>query len=337
MSDEQASPEPKPRPLSKAKVVAPAKAAAPVKTAAPAKVSPPAKPQEKAPTLPAPKKRRLSTWAKVKWLFVLLLLLSYVGYRVVRDCGEWGGKQLVTEYVALDDENLSPAGPLRIAFVADTHNNPTMMQWAVAIIKYHQPDIIFFGGDLLNAQDRFRRTRWIIQVFKDMAEIAPTYAVLGNHDTERLADVERVFKKANIPILRNEAITWTTPAGKQVRIIGLGDWNEYDEDPEACMKAVGEEELPVILLSHDPESRWLLRQYDWDLMLAGHTHGGQLGDPRTGELISFRSSMPGGLYDFEGNRKVYVTRGVGAFMNMRFFCPPEVTIIDIKPSPQSGE
>lgn len=310
---------PKPRPL----VTAKPKAAAP-------QAKPAAHKEEKA--APAkPQKRRLSTWAKFKWLLLFLALLGIISYKVLSDYGEWGAKQLVTEYVSLDAANLSEIGPLRIAFIADTHNNPAMTARAVAEIKKHEPDIIFFGGDLLNAHEQFKRTRWIIQSFKKLAEIAPTYAVLGNHDTEKIEPTLRVFKKAKITLLRNEAITWTTPSGKQVRIIGLGDWNEYDEDPEACMKGIGEEELPVILLSHDPESRWLLRQYDWDLMLAGHTHGGQLGNPYTGELISFRSSMPGGLYDFEGKRKVYVTRGVGAIMNMRFFSPPEVTIIDIVP------
>ena len=70
------------------------------------------------------------------------------------------------------------------------------------------------------------------------------------------------------------------------------------------MRPIGQETHPVLLLSHDPESRWRLRRFDWDLMLSGHTHGGQAGNPFTGDFISFRSSTPAGLYEFEGNRRV---------------------------------
>ena len=96
------------------------------------------------------------------------------------------------------------------------------------------------------------------------------------------------------------------------------------------MKAQNGESAPVLLLSHDPESRWLLQHYDWDIMLSGHTHGGQIGNPFTGESISFRSSMPAGLFSFGNNRRIFVTRGVGAIYNIRFFSPPEVNIIEQK-------
>lgn len=91
------------------------------------------------------------------------------------------------------------------------------------------------------------------------------------------------------------------------------------------------DDVPVLLLSHDPESRELLADYHWHLMLSGHTHGGQLGVPFTEprRFISLRSDMPAGLYSFDRGRRIFVTRGVGSTMGMRFFCPPEVNIIDI--------
>ena len=85
--------------------------------------------------------------------------------------------------------------------------------------------------------------------------------------------------------------------------------------------------LPVLLISHDPESRWHLREYDWDLMLSGHNHGGQIGIPFTEKYISLRSSMPAGAYEFEDGKHVFVSRGVGSIWNMRFFCPPEINIL----------
>ena len=63
-------------------------------------------------------------------------------------------------------------------------------------------------------------------------------------------------------------------------------------------------------------------------MLAGHTHGGQLGNPFTGSCISFRSDMPGGTYE-ENGRRIFVTRGVGSIYDMRFFCPPEMNFVEV--------
>lgn len=243
--------------------------------------------------------------------------------------GAWGAGRLECNTISYPAEVLPNAGPLRIAFFADVHNNRGLFDESVKKIVAAKPDLIVFGGDLIISYERFMRTRWAVEGFRKLAATAPVYAVLGNQDYEKQEQVERVLATAGVTLLRNEGADWQTPAGTTLRIIGLGDYNEGDEAPQRCMSRAGEEEKPVLLLSHDPESRWLLRSYDWDFMLSGHTHGGQLGIPFTGRCLSFRSSMPAGKFDFEGNRRVFVTRGVGAIFNMRFFSPPEVDIIDI--------
>lgn len=266
---------------------------------------------------------RFRTW-------FILILLSIICCQGVKFYGKWSAEQLECNRIQLPASALPGAGPLRIAFFSDLHNNPQLFEKAIEHIAAAKPDLIIFGGDMVMAEERFRRTRWAIEGLRKLRSIAPTYAILGNHDYEKQEQVERVFAAAGVPILRNQAIDWSTPSGSTLRIIGLGDWNEADDTPASCMRPAGQEPQPVLLLSHDPESRWLLRRYDWDLMLSGHTHGGQIGNPFTGEFISFRSSMPAGLFPFEGNRCVFVTRGVGAILHMRFFCPPEVNIIEVK-------
>ena len=264
---------------------------------------------------------------RCRYTLLSLCLLGGLGIRVF---GEYSAQQLQCSMITLPPDTLSGAGPLKIAFFSDVHANQELFEQAVERIIKSQPDLILFGGDLITATERFRRSRWAVNGFRRLSATAPCYAVLGNHDYEKQEQVERVMTTAGVRILRNEAICWKTPANTQLRIIGLGDYNEGDEAPESCMKKRNEEALPVLLLSHDPESRWLLRSYDWDLMLSGHTHGGQIGNPFTGNPISFRSSMPAGLFEFENGRRVFVTRGVGAILNMRFFCRPEICIIEQK-------
>ena len=242
--------------------------------------------------------------------------------------GLWAGS-LECNTTALPAEALPGTGPLRIALVTDLHNNPQQFGKVVELLRAAKPDLIVFGGDLVSAHERFMRTRWAVNGFRNLTEIAPTFAILGNHDYEKQEQVERVYATAGVTLLRNQAIDWRTPSGGNLRIVGLGDWNEGDEAPERCLPPAGQESTPVLLLSHDPESRWLLREYDWDLMLSGHNHGGQLGIPFTEQYLSFRSSMPAGLFDFEGGRRVLVSRGVGSILDMRFFCMPEVNIIEL--------
>lgn len=265
-------------------------------------------------------------------LLVLLVLLAlcYAGAKLF---GSWGAAQLECNRVQLPAGSLPGAGPLRIVVLSDVHNDPLLLNECIKHISAAQPDLIILAGDYVTANERFMRTRWVVSGLRRLRSMAPTFAILGNHDYEKLEQVERVFATAGVPILRNRALDWATPSGGTLRIIGLGDWNEGDEAPATCMLPTGQEQHPVLLLSHDPESRWLLRDYDWDLMLSGHTHGGQIGNPFTGEFISFRSSMPAGLFDFEGGRRVFVTRGVGSILSMRFFCNPELNILEVNSAP----
>lgn len=264
-----------------------------------------------------------------RWIWLAAALI--VAYQGVKYFGRWGAEQLECNVAELPAETLPGAGPLRIAFISDVHNNRGMLDEAIGMIEAAKPDLIIFGGDFIAVDERIMRTRKHMDLLRRLKEIAPTYGILGNMDYERLEQVTRIFATAGVPLLRNQAVDWTAPSGKTIRIIGLGEWNEGDEAPDACMKPTGQEELPVLLLSHDPESRHLLDAYDWDLMLSGHVHGGQIGIPFTRHFISFRSDMVSGCYPYGENRHVFVTRGVGATWGMRYFCPPEVSIIDIKP------
>ncbi len=267
---------------------------------------------------------------KLFWFFVLFCALCFYG---VRYYGQWEARQLEISYLELPAEQLAPVGMMRIAFLADVHENRELLADAIEEIADAKPDLIVFGGDLVMVGQRMKRTRQLIGMFKELSAIAPTYAILGNQDMERLPEVMRVLDEAGIRTLRNERLDWKTPHGSTLTIIGLGEWNEGDMKPELCMRPLGAEQHPVLLLSHDPESRHQLREYDWDLMLAGHTHGGQLGNPLTGEYISFRSDMPAGLYydEEKQDKRIFVTRGIGSTFGMRFFCRPELNIIDILP------
>lgn len=256
------------------------------------------------------------------FLAQLLLAVAYFGY--------WGADRFEVKHAELPADTLKGAGTLKIAFFSDLHSRKDHFETVVEEVEKAKPDLIIFGGDFVWALGRFGHTRWAVEGLKKLCAVAPVYAMLGNQDYEILPQVERIFATAGVTLLRNQAMDWTAPNGTVLRIVGLGDWTEGDENPAVCLSEGDNEEKPVLLLSHDPESRHLLGDYDWDLMLSGHTHGGQLGIPFTEKYICFRSDMPCGLYPYDRNRRIYVSKGIGGSMNMRFFCTPELVILEQK-------
>ena len=87
---------------------------------------------------------------------------------------------------------------------------------------------------------------------------------------------------------------------------------------------------PAILLAHNPDTKDVLADRPWDLMLSGHTHGGQVVLPIVGErFVPMRDKrFIAGLKQWNG-RQVYVTRGVGNIDGVRVNCRPEVAILDL--------
>ncbi len=267
-----------------------------------------------------------------RWLhrYVLFFLLLVAAFWCARLFGGWSAEQLEFHHYKLPQEALPGAGALHIALISDVHGDKELLELCAERVEQEKPDLIVLGGDLVLCSEVLMRSRGMVKSLARLRAVAPTYAILGNHDDEKLGQVERVLATAGIPLLRNEAIDWQTPSGATLRLVGLGDWNEADESPAGCLPRRGQMQAPVLLLSHDPESRHVLHEndYDWHLMLSGHTHGGQLGLPFTHTPICFRSDMPAGHYTEHGRHHI-VTRGVGSIYNMRFFCPPEMLFIHV--------
>ena len=86
----------------------------------------------------------------------------------------------------------------------------------------------------------------------------------------------------------------------------------------------------ILLLSHNPDSKDVLQNHPWDLMLCGHTHGGQVVFPFAGPCYAPVADLRfvAGLHDWNG-RQIYTPRGVGNLGSVRFRCRPEVTVLQI--------
>ena len=108
-------------------------------------------------------------------------------------------------------------------------------------------------------------------------------------------------------------------------------WSGYPDPESAFANSRRPGTETTIVLAHNPDSKDLIGRYPWQLMLSGHTHGGQISIPLLGAPyvpVKDRRYIAG-LNPWK-DRLIYTTRGVGSIYGTRFSCRPEVSILDLK-------
>jgi predicted MPP superfamily phosphohydrolase len=163
------------------------------------------------------------------------------------------------------------------------------------------------------------------------------FGVLGNHDfwsgpvvAEKITDG---LESIGIKILRNEAVS-ITKGPEKVYLLGVDDYWEGSYSLTGAIKNVPQDSCRI-LLSHNPDVNEDidLSKRRLDLIIAGHTHGGQLVLPFLGAPYlpsPFGQKYRAGLVT-DGNRKTYVSRGLGLFfVPLRLNCPPDVSLLVLR-------
>ena len=249
----------------------------------------------------------------------------------------WNRQRLVTEQVEVRVRNLGPAfDGYRIAFFSDLHLSPLVPVWwlerAVQAALALDADLIAMGGDFMDDDAHFIPR--LADILRPLRARDGVVGVLGNHDHYVGAHgVRTQLAKAGVLELFNDSIALVR-GGDRLQVGGVGDL-ENDVIDFARVFAGAAPEVPRVVLSHDPDvlAYWP-DAVRLDLMLSGHTHGGQaflpvIGPPYVPSQFGFR--YLGGKYR-EGPRQLYVSRGVGASgVPFRWRCPPELTHLVLRP------
>jgi uncharacterized protein len=232
---------------------------------------------------------------------------------------------------------------LTIAQISDFHyaeyTEPFFIRQVVEHVNRLQPDIVALTGDFIttgfwSAQDTLRFAGECAEILGHL-ESPVRYAVLGNHDCAvklYWTAVTEALEAHGIPVLENRSVPHERD-GARLWIAGAGDALchdlKLDEAIPAAVRANGE---PVILLAHEPDILPEVVSHNVDLMLSGHTHGGQVRFPFVPALFlpPLGKNYPEGLYRL-GPTQLYVNRGIGTVnLPFRFNCPPEITLITLE-------
>jgi predicted MPP superfamily phosphohydrolase len=215
---------------------------------------------------------------------------------------------------------LAKAAPRhRFVHFTDIHfkGDVDYLRRVVATINGLKPDFACFTGDLIE------EARHFAVAVEELAKLTcPLYAIPGNHDHWSEVDLGPLAE-----LCRKTGGDWLVD--RQVKLAGTGTVvsgvDRMNRLPTPILGATN------ILLLHYPGWADTLPHQGWDLILSGHTHGGQVRLPFIGALItpfdSGRYEM--GLYDTPSG-PMYVSAGIGEFyFRIRFRCRPEITVVEI--------
>ncbi len=233
---------------------------------------------------------------------------------------------------------------LRIAQVSDIHydeyTEPYFVREVVGRINALNPDIVVLTGDfvtegLLPDHVSARLSYPCAEILGDI-QCPHRFASLGNHDAlVGWPVVVDALKVHGIPTLVNSYLPFERD-GNRLWLAGLRSSLEDSPDLNKAVPRQAAPDEPVILLAHEPDyANHVVAHGGVDLMLSGHTHGGQVRLPFLGTP---RHMLPhGGRRFVEGYFKVgplqlYVNRGIGTVkLPVRFLCPPELTLFTLQP------
>jgi predicted MPP superfamily phosphohydrolase len=219
---------------------------------------------------------------------------------------------------------------LRIGLITDVHHSETVaatdVTRAVAMLRESQPDLVVLGGDYVTFGDR----RFIGPVAELLAPLADApygaYAVLGNHDDDR--EMPAALLQQGFSVLRDQR-TSLSIKGETVDLAGLRFWTRRPADLARVLSGTSG---TTFLLAHDPRRLTEAAAFDVQLVLSGHTHGGQVLLPGVGAVAGRKFPVLAGP-GRQGNATVFVSRGVGTvYVPVRINCPPDVVVLTLQPA-----
>ena len=230
-----------------------------------------------------------------------------------------------------------------IAHISDLHSTiyPNEQQYLIDKLKDGNPDLIFLTGDIADDYVDFQGTALLLDGIKD---IAPIYYVTGNHEywDKNFFEVNEQIKSYGVVHL-SDAYEMVEVKGNMIAICGI-------DDPDRYMHYYGDESFEVrletlnqavnfdglkILLSHRPEKVEEYINTDFDIILSGHAHGGQVRIPFliNGLFAPNQGLFPkyaGGEYRLDESKTLFVNRGLSVGDLPRIFNPPEIVYIELK-------
>lgn len=241
--------------------------------------------------------------------------------------------RLTIEHHQIHLRRLSPAfDGLRIVQLSDIHHSPftsrAQIERAVQTANSLQPDIVALTGDYISKERQYAAP--CAELLGKLRARHGVFAVLGNHDHwTDAALITDLFRAEGMTVLVNQGMRFEMK-GAALWLAGVDDTMVGLEDLPLALAGSREDEFKL-LLAHNPIILRRAARAGVDLVLSGHTHGGQvsLRSERSASGRPRRRLLKG--LARQGETQIYVTRGLGTVvLPVRFGCPPEVSLLELR-------
>lgn len=209
-------------------------------------------------------------------------------------------------------EGAQPKKRMRLVFFSDLHigeaMTPDYIARAVKLIQDQQPDLILCGGDFIDHRAVYAYDPRVMASLRSLHAPLGVYYVLGNH--EYRDDLEaniRWVSEVGGTLLRDSIVF---PGNGPLTLIGRDDWVNGNRKPfEVIANEADPLRGPVVLMEHTPASIDSIGDSPVDLILCGHTHGGQIWPGQL--MVWWRYGMVSGTRPV-GEREVCISSGIGS-------------------------
>ena len=274
---------------------------------------------------------------RIIYLVVVLVALSYFIW--------FQNNSIATSQSVIRSANLPESfDQFKIVHLSDLHNKSfgKNQQRLVEKIRSIQPDIVVYTGDLIDSNRPGNEAS--LTLMKELTAIAPVYYVSGNHEwwSGTFSSLELLLKDIGVQVLRNEHVT-LAKGNDEIHIAGIDDPSHGMTDQSE--REIAEQDIAnsinglkedgfTILLAHRPELLSLYALFNFDMVFAGHAHGGQIRIPFIGGLVApnqgFLPIYTAGEHELDKTVMI-VSRGLGnSIIPLRVFNRPEIVVVTLE-------
>lgn len=278
----------------------------------------------------------------LKYIFVFFLMLIFAAAGCIFYSFQIEPYRVKVNEYAMNEEQMGKE-PVTIVQISDLHMKDDFthenLDKVVTIINEQNPDIVVFTGDLYDNYAKYHDDENIITKLKKIQAKYEKIAIWGNRDYGggAVRQYETIMERAGFTLLKNEKVTVTLDNKKKILFMGLDDsmlGNPYIPD-----FIENSDSDYRILLTHEPDSVLNYLNYDYNMVLSGHSHGGQVNIPflpminkKAVSITGLASKYSSGMYPLNNNTgsKLYVNTGIGTtHISARFGVVPEIAVFQI--------
>ncbi|GAB7057015.1 MULTISPECIES: metallophosphoesterase [Paenibacillus] len=267
----------------------------------------------------------------MEWYIMLVLIIAVIICLLYK--AHKNTKQVELTHIRLpENKNISRNEILKVLHLSDLHmeNISVSPDRLSDLLSGDQPDLIALTGDYLDKVKSIPKLSEYLKVLHKMKPKYGIYAVFGNHDYvlkhHDFDKLRKVLEDNGCQVLQNENDLLYVD-GRPVHIIGIDDFSTERSNLDQSFRKVNQGFR--LVLTHDPNIVLIMEKYNFDYLLAGHFHGGQIWWPKPYHLIKMgrlvRMNMVKGLQRYRG-KAFYISEGLGQTgLNIRVGSRPEIT------------